>query len=36
MIKEEKIEEITTKFFDKDQKKYIPVISPDLSVFSGR
>jgi len=36
MIQEEKIEEITTKFFDKDQKKYIPVISPDLSVFSGR
>lgn len=36
MIKEGKIEELTTKFFDKDQKKYIPVISPDLSVFSGR
>ena len=36
MVKEGKIEEITTKFFDKDQKKYIPVISPDLSVFSGR
>lgn len=36
MIQEGKIEEITTKFFDKDQKKYIPVISPDLSVFSGR
>jgi len=36
MIQEEKIEEITTKFFDKDQKKYIPVISPDLSVFSGQ
>jgi transcriptional regulator with XRE-family HTH domain len=36
MIKEEKIEEITTKFFDKDQKKYIPVVAPDLSVFSGR
>ena len=36
MVKEGKIEEITTKFFDKDQKKYIPVISPDLSEFSGR
>jgi len=36
MIKEGKIEEVTTKFFDKDQKKYIPVISPDLSVFTGR
>jgi len=36
MMKEEKIEEITTKFFDKDQKKYIPVVAPDLSVFSGR
>jgi transcriptional regulator with XRE-family HTH domain len=36
MIKEEKIEEVTTKFFDKDQKKYMPVVSPDLSVFTGR
>ena len=36
MIKEGKIEEVTTKFFDKDQKKYIPVVSPDLSVFTGR
>ena len=36
MIKEGKIEEVTTKFFDKDQKKYMPVVSPDLSVFTGR
>ena len=36
MINEGKIEEVTTKFFDKDQKKYMPVVSPDLSVFTGR
>ena len=36
MIKEGKIEEVTTKFFDRDQKKYMPVVSPDLSVFTGR
>lgn len=36
MIKEGKLEEVTTKFFNKDQKKYIPVKNPDLSVFSGR
>jgi transcriptional regulator with XRE-family HTH domain len=36
MISEGKIEEVTTKFFNKDQKKYIPVVSPDLSVFTGR
>jgi len=36
MIKDGEIEEVITKFFDKDQKKYIPVISPDLSIFTGR
>lgn len=36
MIKDGQIEEIETKYFDKDQKKYIPVTSPDLSVFSGQ
>jgi transcriptional regulator with XRE-family HTH domain len=36
MIKDGKIEEVTTKFFDKDKKKYMPVVSPDLSVFTGR
>jgi DNA-binding XRE family transcriptional regulator len=36
MVKDGAIEEVITKFFDKDQRKYLPVISPDLSVFSGR
>ena len=31
-----KIEEVTTKYFSKDQKKYLPVQNPDLSVFTGR
>ena len=36
MIKDGEIEEVITKFFNKDQRKYFPVKSPDLSVFSGR
>lgn len=36
MIKDGEIEEVVTKFFDKDQRKYLPVKNPDLSVFSGR
>ncbi len=36
MIDEEKIEEVTTKFFNKDQKKYMPVVRADLSIFTGR
>ena len=36
MVKDGEIEEVITKFFDKDQKKYLPVKNPDLSVFSGR
>ncbi len=36
MVKDGQIEEIKTKFFNKDQTKYIPVKSPDLSVFNGR
>jgi len=36
MIKDGEIEEVTTKFFDKGQRKYLPVKNPDLSVFSGR
>lgn len=36
MVKSGQIEEIKTKFFDKEQTKYIPVVHPDLSVFSGR
>ena len=30
------LEKVTTKFFDKDQKKYLPVISPNLSMLTGR
>lgn len=30
------IEEVKTKYFNKDQTKYIPVVEPDLSVLSGR
>ncbi len=36
MVKDGDIEEVVTKFFDKDQRKYLPVKNPDLSVFSGR
>jgi transcriptional regulator with XRE-family HTH domain len=36
MVKDGEIEEVVTKFFDKDQRKYLPVKNPDLSVFSGR
>ncbi|MFT7099268.1 MAG: transcriptional regulator with XRE-family HTH domain [Rickettsiales bacterium] len=36
MIKNGEIEEVKTKFFNRSQKKYIPVIDPDLSVFTGR
>lgn len=36
MAKDGQIEEIKTKFFNKDQTKYIPVKYPDLSVFTGR
>lgn len=36
MVKDGQIEEIKTKYFNKDQTKYIPVTSPDLSVFNGQ
>lgn len=36
MIKDKEIEEVVTKFFNKDQRKYLPVKNPDLSVFSGQ
>ncbi len=36
MVKDGEIEEVITKFFNKDQRKYLPIKSPDLSVFSGR
>lgn len=36
MVKDGEIEEVVTRFFDKDQRKYLPVKNPDLSVFSGR
>lgn len=36
MVKDGEIEEVVTRFFNKDQRKYLPVKNPDLSVFSGR
>jgi len=36
MIKEGQIEEVKTKFFNKEQTKYIPVTEPDLSGLSGQ
>ena len=36
MITAEQIVEVKSKFFDKDQAKYIPVVKPDLSVLSGQ
>ena len=36
MVHDGKIEEIKTKFFNKEQTKYIPVVNPDLSVFTGQ
>lgn len=36
MIKNGEIEEVKTKFFNKNQRKYFPVINPDLSIFTGR
>lgn len=36
MVKHGEIEEVKTKYFDKEQTKYLPVQSADLSVFSGQ
>lgn len=36
MVKNHQIEEIKTKYFDKEQTKYLPVEFPDLTVFSGQ
>ncbi len=36
MIKDEQIEEVKRRFYDKDQKAYLSAKNPDLSVFSGR
>jgi transcriptional regulator with XRE-family HTH domain len=36
MILDGQIEEVKTKFFNKEQTKYIPVVEPDLSVLSGQ
>lgn len=36
MVTDGQIEEIKTKFFNKEQTKYIPVEEPDLSVLSGQ
>ena len=36
MIASGQIEEVKTKYFNKEQTKYIPVVDPDLSVLTGR
>ncbi|MCX6810848.1 MAG: DUF4065 domain-containing protein [Candidatus Berkelbacteria bacterium] len=36
MITAGEIEEVKTKYFNKEQTKYIPVIEPNLSVLSGQ
>lgn len=36
MIDDGQIVEVKSKFFDKDQTKYIPIIKPDLSILSGQ
>lgn len=36
MVAEGQIEEVRTKFFNKEQTKYIPVVEPDLTVLSGQ
>lgn len=36
MEKEQVIEEVRTKYFDKEMTKYLPRIKPDLSVLSAR
>ena len=36
MVKKWEIEEVKTKYFDKEQTKYLPVQSPDLTVFTGQ
>lgn len=35
MEKDKELEEVKTKFFDKDMTKYIPIKSPKLSLLSG-
>jgi uncharacterized phage-associated protein len=32
----EQIIEVKSKFFNKEQTKYIPVVKPDLSILSGQ
>lgn len=36
MVRDGQIEEIKTKYFNKEQTKYIPVVRPDLAIFSGQ
>lgn len=36
MIANGQMEVLKSKYFDKDQTKYIPVVSPDLSILSGQ
>jgi uncharacterized phage-associated protein len=36
MVEDGEIEEVKTKYFNKEQTKYFPVLEPDLSVLSGQ
>jgi plasmid maintenance system antidote protein VapI/uncharacterized phage-associated protein len=36
MVKDGELVEVKSKFFGKDQKKYLPVKDPNLTVFNGR
>lgn len=36
MVKDGELIEVKSKFFGKDQKKYLPVKNPNLTVFNGR
>lgn len=36
MVSEAKIEVVKSSFFNHEQTKYMPMVAPDLSIFSGR
>lgn len=36
MEKDKELEEVKTRYFDKDQTKYLPIKNPDLSLLSAR
>ncbi len=36
MIRNGEVEEVKSKFYNKDQKKFLPIVEPDLSVLNGQ